>query len=453
MIRPLCRRTLLRGAGAALALPLLDAMVPARAVADTPTPPKRAVFVFSGNGFPMKQWKPTVDAADATKFTLSPILAPLAPHASDCLFLSGLPMNSSYDPGQHATAHPGGCASVLTGSYAGPGTMYDGDDSDGNGAGYAVSESVDHTLATALGGATKFPAYHLGVIKTVPEVITRPFMAAGQVPITPVHDPWVAFQELFGDLGKSKSELDKQIAERKVVLDAVIDEARALRCRLGGADRIRLEQHLAALEEIEKKLALTGGGAACAAPVLGDPIATQDFKNIPALGKLQMDQLAMALACDLTRVAGLQWISPVNGVVYSWLGHTEEHHSISHKTDPASVQKLVDIGRWYAEQLAYLIEALKGIPEGGGTVFDSTVIVWVSECGDPWTHDRKNVGFTLAGSAGGAFVTGRAIEFPAGAAHSHNRLLLTLLASMGVPAPAFGPPEYCVGGPLDALLA
>lgn len=440
-LRPLSRRTFLRGLGtAAVGLPLLEAMGTAQAV----TPPKRVVFVFTGNGFPMERWRCTVDADDSTVFPLSEILAPLEPIREHCLFLEGLPMNSSYDPAQHASAHQGGCASMFTGTWAGPG---DQDGGENLLAGYPISESIDNALATAIGGETRFPAYYFGVMNTFPALLTRAFYAGQDVPISANADPYAINTQLFGDIGADQGALDRRAAQRQAVLGGVLGDYRALRCRVSTADRQRLELHMTQMEEIQRTLDLGAGlSPVCVQPDLGAPIATQDFANIPAIGQIQMDQLVMALTCDLTRVAALQWVSPV--VIYDWLGQSEAHHDISHQNTTEAKDKLSVINAWYAEQFRTLVEKLASVPEGDGTLLDSTVVVWASECGDPWTHDRRDVAWTLAGRCGGYFRPGRYLRLPGGDAYSHNRLLLSLFDAMGAPRDVFGGDVYCEGGPL-----
>ena len=444
MNKRLSRRTLLRGAGgAALALPFLEAM---SARADELTIPKRIIFFMSFNGAVMDRWKCQVNPSDDSDFVWSEILEPLAPIKDDCLILEGVPMNSSYDAAQQATAHQGGAASCLTGTWAGPGQM------DGGGnqlAGYAVSESIDHALAQDIGADTKFPAYYFGVIPTASALITRVFYEGQDQPITPNANPFQVNSDVFGQLSVDPAVLQKRLRERETVLDALMEDIGRLECRLGGDDRVRLDQHLTQVREIEKRLYLgPGNNPACAIPDLGGTVNHFDHTLIPTLGELQMDQVAMALTCDLTRVAGLQWISPVNGVIYSWLGHTEMHHDLSHQTTDYAKDRLVEINRWYAEQLVYLVNKLKSIPEGTGTLFDSTLIVWAQECGDPWTHDRQDVPWVLVGHQQNHFRTGRYLRFQG---DSHNRLLLNIFAAMGAPRPTFGAPAYCDGGPLPGL--
>jgi hypothetical protein len=177
---------------------------------------------------------------------------------------------------------------------------------------------------------------------------------------------------------------------------------------------------------------------------MGQPLNIQSQANLPTMGRLQMNLLAQALACDVTRVCTLQWVAPVFSQTYGFLGHNEDHHSLSHSGlgDMASQQKLAEIDTFYSEQLAYLIAALKALPEGDGTVFDNTVIWACSEIGHARVHDRNNMPFLLAGSCGGQLRTGRLMQYDG---VPHNNLHVSLMNAMGVEGDTFGNPAYCTG--------
>ncbi|MBL8740413.1 MAG: DUF1552 domain-containing protein [Myxococcales bacterium] len=447
----LSRRALLRGAsGVALGLPFLNAMGSARAAA----PPKRIVFWTTPNGMPMQHWKCNTTAAETSSFDLSPILAPLAPIRQDCTIIEGIGYESSYDERGHAGAHEAGCSSMLTGTWAGEGTQFGGD---GKLAGWAVSSSIDHELGKAIGNDTRFPAYYFGVHPSIGVLGSRMFYAGKDEPISPVFDPASAFGSLFAELSLDEATQAKLLANRHLVLDAVMDSAKSLRCQLDAEDRLRLEAHLTQVEEVSKRLDLGGSELpGCEAPVLGAVPNIFAFEEMEALGRLQMDQLVMTLACDQTRVAGFQWAAPGNAGVYTWLGHDKAHHDLSHENTTSANQRLAEIGAWYSQQLVYLVNRLKATPDGEGTtLFDNTLIVCLAECGDPWFHDRHDVPIVIAGSAQGFFETGRYIKVRSEPATPvpHNRLLLSLLESLDVEASSFGEPDYCAGGPLSVLRA
>jgi hypothetical protein len=159
----------------------------------------------------------------------------------------------------------------------------------------------------------------------------------------------------------------------------------------------------------------------------------------------------MSLACDLTRVASLQWSTSVSNKQFPWLDIHEGHHDFSHEGDTnADAQaKLVAINTWYAEQFAYLVTALKGVAEGEGSLLDNTVVLWCNELGIGNTHSRRDMPYVLAGSAGGYFQTGRYLQYQG---DPHNNLLLSLCHAMGLEElTSFGNPAYCTG-PLPKLI-
>jgi len=457
------RRTLLRGAGgAAVALPVLDAMLTAggrlpRAHAANGLPPRRLVVVFTGEGFPMDQWRP-IAGTGPSDFKLSTLLAPLEAWKRQSLFIEGVPMTSSFDPAQQAQGHPAGAQAVLTGAWAGVGTSYGG--GDGKMAGFSPFPSIDSIIAKASGGATRFPAYYQGVASGGTAPATRPFVADEAKGISPQNDPRAVFDQLFADFngaatGDTLAAAQKRRAdERKAVLDAVLGDMQALRCQLGADDRRRLDGHMSNVSEIQKRVSVPPPVApsTCTKPVRPDAM-DRTFANAQKVVTAQMDLMATALACDLTRVAclSISHSDADGGEVYRWLGHDTDHHNISHLmgTDPRG--RLTQIGAWQAEQIAYLIKKLQASAEPNGSVFDNTAILWCSEVGNGWTHDRKAPAFNVFGSGQGYFKTGRYLNFGGGNANSHNRFLLHFLQYMGVNATAVGPAQYCQGGPLPNI--
>jgi hypothetical protein len=195
------------------------------------------------------------------------------------------------------------------------------------------------------------------------------------------------------------------------------------------------------------KSAIEFDGTICKRYDQGAPMDVSRVSNMPEIAKLHMDMMAMAFACDVTRVASLMWTQSTAGHIYSWLGDEirEGHHSLAHKgdEDTQKVAQNTEINRWHAEQLAYFIQKLKEIPEGDGTVFDNTVILWTNEQAKGNNHDRRNMPFVLAGSAGGYFRTGRFIS--QSSETGHNKLLVSLMNAMGIEGDTFGNPDYGTG--------
>jgi hypothetical protein len=162
------------------------------------------------------------------------------------------------------------------------------------------------------------------------------------------------------------------------------------------------------------------------------------------------DLLVMALGCDITRVASLQWSRSVSNTRFTWLGIETGHHDLSHHgdDDEAAVEALTSINQWYATQFAALLTKLARVPEGDGTMLDNTLLLWCNELGKGNTHSRNDAPYVLAGGAGGALEAGRFLEYDE---QPHNDLLVSLLNLMGIDDETFGNPEWC-NGPLAGLV-
>jgi hypothetical protein len=438
-MKPLSRRTLLRGAaGAVMALPFLNAMEgPARAASS----PKRFLVFFTGLGTVKPRWVPS---GTETNFTLSDVLKPLEPFKSHLLVLEGIDMASAYSgPGD---PHQQGIAHALSGTELQEGTLFPYACNPGKMVGWGGGISVDQFLAGQIGQTTKLPSLEIGVQVQYSNVSSRvSYLGPGQ-PVPPDDDPWNVYARLFSDLESDPNVLAKRRATRHKVIDAVKPDYDGLIARLGSQDRQKLDAHLSAIEEIEKRLDAPGLlGGACQLPIMPTPLDIYENDNFPFIGKLQLDLLALALACDLTRVASVQWSSVVQGgKVFTWLGQSKTHHDLSHSStsDMTSEQQIVDIGNWYAGQLAYLMGKLKEMPEGDGTVLDNTLILWCSDIAQGQSHERKDMPYVLAGGAGGALTMGRYLKLPG---QPHNNLLVSICNAMGVDISSFGNPDFCTG--------
>jgi hypothetical protein len=443
----LSRRTVLRGLGGlAIGLPLLEAMRGRPAHADLGEMPKRLIIMYTPNGTISGNFWPS---GTETDFQLSPILQPLAAHKDDLLIIGGVDMLSSLSgPGDAHQKGTGQCLTateLLDGDFAGDG---------GASAGWAGGISVDQEIANHVGQNTPFASLELGVAVQGASVKSRiSYRAAGQ-PLPPENSPYAAYQRLFGDSLGDPLAIERRTARRHAVLDAVADQHAVLRDRLGAEDREKLHNHLLGIEAIRTRLdkSVVEFAGACQPLDQGDPIDVDLVANMPIVGQLQMDLLATALACDLTRVATLMWSNSAANHVLSFVDPeiVEGHHSLAHKGDEdlVKIEQNTKINTWYAQQLASLIDRLKAMPEGDGTVFDNTVILWTNEQTKGNNHDRGDMPYVLAGSAGGHFKTGRFLWFDGDV--GHNRLLVSLLQSMGIDTDAFGNPDYGTG-PLTGL--
>ena len=440
------RREFLRRVGAGSAALTLPFLFDSRSAANDGFP-KRFVVMFSPNGTIRQEWLPT---GDEENFSFRRILAPLEPHKRDILVLDGL--NITVLPETPGDGHQQGM-----GRSSPPTNSYPGDTGGGcsrcASVSFASSISIDQYIANHIfsqPGAPPRRSFEFGVNASRREnVWTRMSYRGASAPVPPQSDPAVAFESLFGGFagGLSDAERADAQAERQIV-DFLHGEYGRFRNRLGNDDRLRLDQHLEGLDDVARRIDATLAGPTCVPPTGVTEIAYRSDPNYPATGRMMMDMLVSALSCDLTRVASIQWDNSVGGQTFPWLGIAHGHHELSHEdTVPNSAEYLTQIGTWYAEQLAYLIERMKNVREGGGTMFDNTCIVWVNELGHGASHTRNNIPIVLAGSAGGAFRTGRFLQY---GGHPHNDLWVSMAQAYGIETNTFGNPSYS-NGPLARL--
>ncbi len=448
--KPLSRRTVLRGAGVALALPFLDAMRP-RVVKAAAGTPKRFVVFFSANGMIKDQWQPS---GDETNFTLSPILSPLQAHQDDLLIMRGLNNEASYmyDPNAHDTS----MTTMLTANklLVGP---------SGNGRaghvldGTAAGPSIDQEIARIIGGETKLPSLELGVQSTTtilePMVVRMCYRGtpgdARSVP--PEDDPTKVFNRLFMDAGASTGSIEALKQQRKSVLDFVLRDFERLNAKVGAEDRQKLERHANTVREFEATLDKLGSELSCQVPgappaVSLDPVdCIQDgrpakcYGDYETLGKAQMDMLVLALACDLTRVVTLQWSTAESTIFFKWLNVAGEHHLMSHDA-VGNRDDLIKIDTWYAERFSYLLDALKSQTDADGPLLDSSLVLWANELSDGDIHNRRDLGWIIAGKGNGAVRSGRNVRYDRSA--TTNQLFASFMTMFGAPTDSFGAAEY-----------
>ncbi len=431
---PITRRGLLRGLGAGLGLaPFVPLLMPEVEAAQGQTPTRLLVF-FHSTGTIFDAWRPTGGVDD---FQLGGILGPLAPFRDKLLVLEGL--DQTVVTQGWLSGHDPSMASLLTGVEIMQDDVFQhGSVSYGWGGGI----SIDQHIAAHCGKDTTFDSITAGVRADQAQPNFRMSYRGPAQPVAPQNDPVALYQTLFGDLGLGDVELAQLRARRRSSIDFVLDDLGALASTVGAADRAKMEAHLDALRELETRLDDLGSCEPPLVPGGFDPLAEANF---PEVGRAQMDLLVEALACDLTRVASLQWHNEGSTQRFTWLGHTEHHHALSHA---GQQQPLIDIYTWYAEQLAYLLGRLDSIPEGDGTLLDHTVVAWVTPMGRGDTHSSANIPVVLAGSANGYLRSGRFLDL---AGRSHNDLLVSLANAMGLEIETFGDPAHCAGPLLELL--
>jgi len=453
------RRTLLRGAGGlSLGLPWLEAMTTGTARAATATPIKRLIFFFTPGGQIFDKWRPT---GTETNFTLPSILDPLLPFQKNLLVIDGLDSLPMVDGvGQQ---HQRGMGALLTGRALPAGSFGFFDSP----AGFPQGMSVDQVIGAKIGATTKYKTLEFGVLwptyggGPLPQNILS--YTASQQPAPPMRDPYDAFTRLFSDIGLDAAGTTAASARSKktrMVLDAANAEFTNLNktASLSMDDRRRLDEHLAQIKTIATGLDAVGPlpmGGACAKPMVtqadkldkfttgdGGSHYTLDISDkLPAVGKLMTDMLVMAMACDLTRVATLQWTDAASRASFPFLNLPQNHHFYQHDGGFQSAE-CATINRWFTQQFAYLLTKLQSTPEGDHTILDSTAVVYITEIAVPPTHDYRGVPFLIAGNAGGSFKTGRYVKYD----HKpHSNLLVSLQNAYWIDSNTFGDPKYCTG--------
>lgn len=457
------RRTLLRGGGAAIGLPLLDAMIrPGKAAAQTAAPKRFAVYYKPG-GVVMPDWLPT---GTESQFTLATTMKPLEPFQQKLVVLEGVDLRIT-EIG-HGHGHSKGMGGVLTGREL-PAGPYE---TCGGNAGFPNGPSIDQVIANNISQGARFKSLELAVNwptdrrdggKAAP---TNCINYAGPNQAVPMAtDPRAVWDKLFRDFGSTEAQLAAQRARSKSILDAVKDSYQSLSKRVGRDDRQKLDQHLTRVREVETSVqTVTTQMGACMAPpvpmalgnpddgLIGEPGSNQQ-KNpqldarMPELGKAMMDLMVMAFTCDLTRVGTMQWVDSQAYNTFPWLNLTDGHHGYQHDNGYQPAQ-LTRINTWYMEQMAYFLQRLEAVQENGKPLLDSMTVLFVTELQQAESHAQDNMPFLLVGGVNGRIRTGRYLRYNG---VPHNNLLVSLLNAYDVPVTTFGNPNYCTG-PLASFL-
>ena len=453
------RRAVLRGAGSiAIALPWLEAMSDERrAAAQSATGmAKRFLAIYQPGGTVRNKYTPT---GTETDFKLSPILAPLESVKSKLLILDGLDMQCADQNKLMVEQHQGGMSGMLTGAVQ-PGSNN-----------FTKAPSIDQVLAAKLSAGKARGSIEVAVRWATGKShgLIHPINAfnfeakAPHSPIPPRIDPQQIFTDLFGSSmptgpnGPSDAAV-VALQRKKSILDFVDKRYVTLAGKLGSADKLKLESHLEKIRVVEKALDAMPPtmSSSCVPPTKVD---TSDYnpksglsadndgkvldietdKAIPKVGKFMMDMVVMALACDITGVASLQWSDTEAKHTFPWLNLSEHHHFYQHDGGfkPNECEKICT---WYSEQHAYLLQQMQAVDMGGHSLLDESVVFIGSELQDPPSHGKSNMPFLLAGGAG--MRTGRWLKY---GGLPHNRLLVSLFNVFGDTRTSFGDSRFADG--------
>ena len=437
--KALPRRTFLRGMGASLALPLLDAMVPLMtALASTPgNPVRRLGFVYVPMGSDISRWTPPREN-DLSE--LSPTLSPLAPVADQLTVLSNMELKNSY-PGTHATSNAG----FLSAAKAKWTESTD----------YHLGTTVDQIAAKQIGQETQLPSLELAMdlLKTVGQcdngyACVYQNNLSWSSPTTPLPaeaHPRIVFERLFGE-GGSVEERRAALRRRASLLDWVSEDVARLQRKLGPDDRNKVSQYLDTIREVERRIQRAEADTADKRlPDLDRPV------GVPAAyadhARLMFDLQVLALQGDVTRVITFQLAREASTRTYLEAGISEPHHPLTHHgNNPEKIAKVAKINQFHVSLFAYFLEKLKATREGNGTLLDHSLYLYGSGMGNPNLHDHVNLPILVAGGGAGKMKGGRHIKYaePTPLANLH----LTLLDKAGVRLDSFADSR----GKVDELL-
>ena len=435
------RRTFLRGMGATMALPLLDAMVPAATtLAKTAARPVRRLgFVFMPMGCDITRWTPSGETLDP----LSPILSSLAPVREHVTAISNLELQNAY-PGSHATSN----SAFLSAARA---KLTESTD-------YYLGTTVDQIAAQRIGQETQLPSLELAMdLLQVVGQCDNGYACVYQnnlswsSPTTPLPaeaHPRIVFESLFGD-GGSVAERRDALRKRASLLDSFNDDIARLQRNLGPGDRARVSHYLETVREVERRIQKAGADTADnPLPDLDRPV------GVPAAyadhARLMFDLQVLALQGDVTRVITFQLARETSNRTYPEIGVSDPHHPLSHHgNDPEKIARLAKINQFHVSLFAEFLAKLKATPEGNGTLLDHSVYLYGSGIGNPNIHDHTNLPILVAGGAAVGMKGGRHIRYarPAPLANLH----LTLLDKVGVHLDSFADSKGKVDGLFEPL--
>lgn len=432
--RHLSRRTVLRGLGATLALPLLDSMVPAlTAQSRTAAAPLTRFGVFYvPNGMSMPYWYPQ---AEGPLDALPPTLRSLDAFKDRVLICGGLDDESANlvkGGGDHARS----AGTFLT---CVPYKITSGAD-------VSNAVSMDQIAARELSKETQLASLELGIESNAMlgncdggASCAYTNTIAWRTPTTPLpieNDPRAVFERMFGTTGSTDPAARlERIRRDRSILDLVGAELSGLERVVGPGDQIKLEEYVEAVRDIERRITMAEEQNTRELPVVDQPVGVPN--DYAEHAKLMMDLLALAYQTDLTRISTFMLAREVSGRAYPEIGVSDSHHPLSHHQDePAKLERLHQVNAYHLQQFAYLVAKLDALPEGDGTMLDSTLFLYGTGISDSNTHFHDDLPIALVGGKNAGVKGGRYIRYAADTPLAN--LHVTILEKLGVPVEAFG---------------
>lgn len=431
--RALSRRNFLRAAGVAVALPAMPSLLPRAARAQDDGPIKRFLGVFFPNGSTQRQdWQIT---GSGSNYTMGTAHDGLIPYQSRFSMFKNL--NRAH--GNGSPAHARGSAEFLTGAAI------------TNNQTPEVAISIDQAIADQINPPTGIRSLHLGPTpypSGPPSDTGWPsgyntyisWRSATQ-PNAPLESAQTAFDQVYVPGGSDPALAEKRLRMQQSVLDHTIDQIDSINARVGSEDKLRLEEYLDSLREVEMSLQASAPVAGCSDGAT-DPGSGLDF---PTHTQAMLDIIVLALKCDATRIITYSMDYGFGNKQFTFLGAGNgKHHNLSHS---GSTQAILDnhkaIVRWYMDQFAYLLEQLDATDDGGVSLLDNSVLYFGSGLGNAWAHDPNNICAMIAGGGSGALNPGRLID--AGGS-SYASVLLAMAHAMDAPLASFAGANNPFGG-------
>jgi len=435
------RRTMLRGLGTAMSLPLLDIMVPGRsAAADTAAAgPKRMAFVFFPNGAIMENWKPKGSGAE---FEFSPTLKLLENHRSDLTIFSGLTQHHGRANGDGAGDHARNAGSFLTGAQP----------RKTSGSDIKVGMSADQAAAEVIGKHTKLPSLELGIVRgrnagNCDSGYSCAYSSniswkSESTPMAKEINPKLAFERLFGSADTERGRAERDLY-RKSILDLVAEDAALLQRKLGKKDRQKVEEYFTSVRELELQIKRA---ATRRAEVPEYDVPEGIPREVGDHIRLMYDIILLAFQTDSTRIASFMLGNAGSNRSYPMVGVKGGHHGLSHhRNDKQKMADITKIDQYLIGHFAAFLDRLKATPDGESNLLDNSMILYGSAIADGNRHSHHDLPIVLAGSGGGTIQTGRHLEYPENT--PLNNLFLAMCHRTGAQVESVGDST----GPLTGL--
>jgi hypothetical protein len=435
------RRTVLKGFGATLALPFLESMMPSGVfAASAPKSPIRTAFIFVPNGVNMEHWVPVGSEYPST-------LKPLESLKNYINVMSGLTQKNAFALGDGAGDHARSASAWLTGCHP----------KKTSGANIKAGISIDQILAKEFGDKTKFGSLELGCERGgLAGDCDSGYSCAysnsvswrtESTPVAKEVNPRLVFERLFQseDINETSQSRAERLAENKSILDFVLEDAKLLNKKLGTTDRMKLDEYMTGIREIERRISFVENQS--------KSNNIQQFSNIDIPSdygdhiRLMGDLMVLAFQTDTTRISTFMFANEGSNRSYKSIGVSDGHHEMSHhQRNPEKLEALRKINTFHTTQLAYILNKMHSVKEGDKTLLENSMVLYGAGICDGDRHNHDDLPLLLAGKAGGKISSGKHLKFTNGTPMSN--LFLSMADKLGVPQENIGDST----GKLDQLI-